>query len=93
MTDVSVTLSRVRYAPEVPGFSALAHVTEAGVAYRYPVQMAAPLTAEFDTIARALTRRGLSAHRNVSGAGLRMVEREQGAGASGPAMPSPGLAA
>lgn len=75
MTNATVTLSRLRYAPEVPGFSALAHVTEAGLGYSYPVQMAAPLTAGVDTITRALTRRGLSAHRNASGAGLRMVQR------------------
>jgi hypothetical protein len=93
MTDVSITLSRVRYAPEVPGFSALAHVIQAGVAYSYPVQMTAPLTAEFDTITRALTRQGLTAHRNTSGTGLRMVQREQSAGICGQAMPSRGLAA
>jgi len=93
MTNVAVTLSRVRYAPEVPGFSALAHVTEEGLRYSYPVQVAAPLTAEFDTIRSALTRRGLSAHRNVSGAGLRMVQPAQNDGLSGRATASRGLAA
>lgn len=93
MTDVTVTLSRVRYAPEVPGFSALAHVSEAGVRYSYPVQMAAPLTAEFDTIARALTRRGRSAHRHATGTGLRMVRPAIGTGAPLPASASRGLAA
>ncbi|WP_306152510.1 hypothetical protein [Roseovarius sp. MMSF_3281] len=69
MTEATVTLSRVRYAPEVPGFSALAHVQEAGIDYTYPVQMAAPLTAEFATISHALTRRGLSAHRGTRAKG------------------------
>jgi hypothetical protein len=70
---IPINLSRVQYAPEVPGFAALAHVHEGGVDFTYPVQMAAPLTAEFDTISRALTRRGLSAHRNAKTARLRMV--------------------
>jgi len=73
MTMLKVTLSRVQYAPEVPGFAALLHVCDGGMDYTYPVQMAAPLTEEFDTISRALTRRGLSAHQNAKAACLRMV--------------------
>ena len=73
MTMLKVTLSRVQYAPEVPGFAALLHVCDGGMDYTYPVQMAAPLTEEFDTISRALTRRGLSAHQNAKADCLRMV--------------------
>lgn len=73
MTQAKVTLSRVQYAPEVPGFVALARVHDGGMEYSYPVQMAAPLTAEVETVARGLTRRGLSAHRNATTARLRMV--------------------
>ena len=73
MTKETVTLSRVQYAPEVPGFSALARVHDGGIEYTYPVQMAAPLTAEVETVARGLMRRGLSVHRNAKTARLRMV--------------------
>jgi hypothetical protein len=37
MTQAKVTLSRVQYAPEVPGFSALARMYEGGMEYSYPV--------------------------------------------------------
>lgn len=73
MTMPKVTLSRVQYTPEVPGFTALVHVCEGGMDHAYPVQVAAPLTEDFDTISRALTRRGLAAHQNAKAACLRMV--------------------
>jgi hypothetical protein len=73
MTHATVTLSRVQHAPDVPGFSALAHVHAGGMEYTNPVQVAAPLTTEFDSISRVLTRRGLSAHRGAKSARLRMV--------------------
>lgn len=94
MTHATVTLSRVHYAPEVPGFTALARVHEAGVDYTYPVQMAAPLTAEFKTISHALSRRGLSAHRSAKakGAALRLM-RPAPALATASATQSGGLAA
>jgi hypothetical protein len=73
MTDASVALSRVHHAPDVPGFTALGHVRVAGLDHTCPMQMAAPLTEESDTISRALTRRGHSAHRDAKAACLRMV--------------------
>ena len=77
MIDQKVTLSRVQYAPEGAGFAALAQVHEGGLDYTYPVQMAAPLTAEFDMISRALIRLGLSAHQNAKTVPLRMVRPDR----------------
>lgn len=54
--------SEIRYNPEFNAFEARATLHDAGIAYVYPVQVLAPLTADFDRIARLLSEKTHKMH-------------------------------
>ena len=57
-------LDDIRYNPENGAFEALVHIHDADARISYPVDLKAPLTAEFAHIAHGLSTKAAEAHRN-----------------------------
>lgn len=62
---------QIRYNPEAEGFEARVTLHDHGIAFHYAAFMPAPLTAEFDHIARGLSDRAIATHRSAR-PGMRM---------------------
>lgn len=68
----SLSLSNVRYNPEQGAFEAAASIREKGDSYSYPVQVKAPLNADFGFITRRLSETARQMHRHAPSRGLRL---------------------
>lgn len=62
MNPCQLHISEIRYTPECSGFAARATLHDAGIAYVYPVHVAAPLTADFDRIISLLVKKAHQMH-------------------------------
>ena len=79
MTVDILNLGDIRYNPEQAAFETLVRILDDGDVFSYPVQLRAPLQADFDIIAHGLTQKARHAH-EAPISGMRMV------GAAMPAM-------
>lgn len=57
-----IQFDQVRYNPETGAFEALVKIHEDGMTYSYPTQATAPLTADYDVVARRLYDGAARAH-------------------------------
>ncbi|MEQ9258228.1 MAG: hypothetical protein RIG84_03930 [Roseovarius sp.] len=67
-----LSLQQVRYNPERSAFEALVNVVEAGTSYRYPVEVKAPLNAEFGFVSRRLSEAARQIHRHAPAREMRL---------------------
>ncbi|MDQ2093904.1 hypothetical protein [Rhodalgimonas zhirmunskyi] len=81
-------INDIRYNPEREGFEALVTVHDAGLAWRYPSFVPAPMHAEFKILASGLTARAIAAHRSNE-PGMRMHLRPLVTTAPMPSAPAP----
>lgn len=72
MTSDCLNLGEIRYNPELAAFEALVRILDNGDVFSYPVQLHAPLQADFSVIARGLTQKARNAH-DAPAPGLRLV--------------------
>jgi hypothetical protein len=64
MSDPHLTLGPVRYNPETGSYETLAEIAHDGLRFAYPVDLPAPMTADFEYVMRRLRARALDAHRS-----------------------------
>jgi hypothetical protein len=67
-----LSVNNLGYNPEEEAFEALVVLNEAGENYAYPVQLRAPLTAEFDFVARKLAEKARQVHRHATSREMRL---------------------
>jgi hypothetical protein len=67
-----LSVNNLGYNPEEEAFEALVVLNEAGENYAYPVQLRAPLTAEFDFVARKLAEKARQLHRHAPSREMRL---------------------
>lgn len=70
-------LDAIRYNPELEGFEAAVRIHDSGHIFRYPTFLQAPLHADPALIARGLTQKAATKHRN-KGHALRSYAPEAG---------------
>ena len=61
----SLNIQNVRFNPEEGAFEALVGLTESGQSYSYPVQVKAPLNAEYGFVTKRLANRAKAMHRHA----------------------------
>ena len=70
MIEETLEYDTIRYNPEIEGFEAAVRIRDKAWAYSYPVQLKAPLHADYAMVARGLIQKAREQH-SSGASGLR----------------------